>query len=92
MNLSGGASGRLRVRIGGQPVGAGGLSMTGSQVDLLTGGTLFQGTVSSLRGQEFTARVRSADETRLLVDVDLQIDQSSNTVSGSVQARPAEGS
>lgn len=92
MNLSGGASGRLRVRIGGQPVGGGGLSMTGSQVDLLTGGALFQGTITSLQGQEFSARVRSADDTRLLLDVDLQIDQASNTVSGSVQARPAEGS
>jgi hypothetical protein len=92
MNLSGGAGGRLRVRIGGQPVGGGGLSMTGSQIDLLTGGTLFQGTITALQGRQFTARVRSADDTRLLLDVDLQIDQSSNTVSDSVQSRPAEGS
>jgi sulfoxide reductase heme-binding subunit YedZ len=92
MRLSGGASGRLRVRLGGVPVAAGGLSMTGSQVDLLTGGSLFQGRVTALRGQEFTARVRSADGTAIVLRVDLDLDQAQNEVSGSLQAQPSGAS
>jgi methionine sulfoxide reductase heme-binding subunit len=92
MRLSGGASGRLRVRIGGQPVGGGGLSMTGSQVDLVTGSSLFQGQITALQGQQFTARVQSAQGSKLRLDVDLQIDQAGKTVSGSLQAQPAGAS
>lgn len=92
LRLSGGASGRLRVRLGGQPVGGGGLSMTGSQVDLITGPSLFQGTVTALEGQEFTARVRSADGSALVLQVNLNIDQADNSVSGSLQARPGGAS
>jgi methionine sulfoxide reductase heme-binding subunit len=88
LRLSGGANGRLRVRLGGQPVGGGGLSMTGSQVDLLTGASLFQGSVTALQGQEFTARVRSADGSTLRLQLNLDIDQAGNSVSGSLQARP----
>jgi sulfoxide reductase heme-binding subunit YedZ len=91
MRLSRGASGRLRVRIGGQPVGGGGLSMTGSQVDLVTDSSVFQGTITALQGQQFTARVRGGGQT-LLLDTNLQIDQASNTVSGTVRARPAGAS
>ncbi len=91
MHLSGGADGRLRVRLGGQPVNGGGLSMTGSQVDLLTGGSLFQGTITALQGQEFTARVRGTGGT-LVLQTDLQIDQGDNTVSGTVRAQPAGAS
>ena len=39
MRLSGGADGQLRVRLGGAPLPSGGLSMTGSQVDLDGAGT-----------------------------------------------------
>ncbi len=38
MRLSGGARGRLRVRLGGAPIAGGGLSLTGSQVDLIANG------------------------------------------------------
>ncbi len=92
MQMSGGADGRLRVRLGGQPVGGGGLSMTGSQVDLLTDGSLFQGSVTALQGEEFTARVRSADGSALQLQVNLDIDQADNTVSGSLQAQPSGAS
>ena len=92
LRLSGGANGRLRVRLGGQPVGGGGLSMTGSQVDLLTSGSVFQGSVTALQGQEFTARVRSADGSALQLQVNLQIDHANNTVSGSIQAQPSGAS
>jgi methionine sulfoxide reductase heme-binding subunit len=92
LRLSGSATGRLRVRLGGQPVGGGGLSMTGSQVDLITGQSLFQGTVTALQGQELTARVRSADGAALVLQVKLDIDQADNSVSGSLQARPSGAS
>jgi sulfoxide reductase heme-binding subunit YedZ len=91
MHLSGGASGTLRVRLGGQPVGGGGLSMTGSQVDLLTGGSVFQGTITALQGQEFTARVRGPGGT-LQLQADLQIDQANNAVSGTLRADPSGAS
>jgi sulfoxide reductase heme-binding subunit YedZ len=91
MRLSGGGSGQLRVRIGGQPVGDGGLSMTGSQVDLLTGGTVFQGTITNLQGQQFTARVQGGGSA-LILQADLQLDQENNTVSGSLQAQPSGAS
>lgn len=92
MRLSGGASGRLRVRLGGVPVAAGGLSMTGSQVDLLTGGSLFQGRVTALRGREFKAWVRRADGWALFLQVNLDIDQADNAVSGALQAHPTGAS
>ena len=38
MNLTGGAHGRLRIRLAGSPLTDGGLSLTGSQVDLLLNG------------------------------------------------------
>jgi hypothetical protein len=62
--------------------------MTGSQVDLITDSSVLQGTITALQGQQFTARVRGGGQT-LLLDANLQIDQASNTVSGTVRARPA---
>jgi hypothetical protein len=92
MHLSGGASGTMRVRIGGQPIGGGGLSMTGSQVDLVARRSVFQGTITALQGQQFTARVRSAGGSKLQLQVNLQIDQVNSTVSGSLQARASGAS
>jgi hypothetical protein len=89
MRMSGGASGRLRVRIGGEPIDGGGLSMTGSQVDLLTGGGVFQGRITALQGAEFTARVRGSGGSALVLQADLQLDQENNSVSGSLHAQPA---
>jgi hypothetical protein len=66
--------------------------MTGSQVDLIAGQSLFQGAVTSLQGQEFTARVRSADGSALVLQVNLNIDQADKSVSGSLQARPSGAS
>jgi DMSO/TMAO reductase YedYZ heme-binding membrane subunit len=92
LRLSGGAGGRLRVRLGGEPAGGGGLSMTGSQVDLLTEGYVFQGPVTALQGQQFTARVQRADGWALVLKVNLDIDQADNTVTGSLQAEPTGAS
>jgi DMSO/TMAO reductase YedYZ heme-binding membrane subunit len=92
MRLSGGTSGRLRVRLAGQPSAGGGLSMTGSQVDLLTPGTgVMAGQITQLQGTEFIAHVLNRSGA-LDLHARLNIDTQSNAVSGSVDAHQAGGS
>ena len=87
--VSGQVRGRFRVRIAGQPIG-GGLSMTGSQVDLALAGapSVLQGTINDLRGTQFTARV--ADSQGSVVDLRavLQINDQSNVVTGTLSGAP----
>jgi hypothetical protein len=91
MQLHGGASGRLRVRLAGQPSPGGGLSMTGSQVDLLTPTTgVMTGQITSLQGTEFIAHVLSRSGA-LDLHANLNIDSQTNSVSGSVHASRAGG-
>jgi hypothetical protein len=91
LHLSGGERGRLRVRLAGQPSPGGGLSMTGSQVDLLIPSTgVMAGQITSLQGTEFTARVVGSGG-RLNVHARLNIDSQTNVVSGSVAASPVGG-
>jgi sulfoxide reductase heme-binding subunit YedZ len=85
MRFSGGAAGRLRVRMGGVPIEGGGLSMTGSQVVLQDGPWVMEGQISSLEGQQFVARVRAGNAS-LDLQANLQIDTQANTVSGTLQA------
>jgi len=88
LRLMGGAAGRLRVRIGGTPLAGGGLSMTGSQVDLLLRGypAVFTGTLRALQGTAFIARVRAATGAALTLDGELAIDQSTDAVTGRLRA------
>ena len=91
LHVNGHVRGRLRVRLGGVPIDAGGgLSMTGSQVDLAVAGepSALQGSIVSLRGEEFIARVRSGGRT---VDLraQLQIDNNNNTVTGTLSGSPS---
>jgi hypothetical protein len=91
LNLRGSVRGRLRVRLGGVPIGGGGgLSMTGSQVDLAVAGqsSVLQGRIASLRGEEFDARL-SNGPTTVDVHVQLQIDTDNNTVTGTLSGAPA---
>jgi sulfoxide reductase heme-binding subunit YedZ len=87
--VSGQVRGQLRVRIAGQPVG-GGLSMTGSQVDLAAAGqpTAFEGQITSLRGEQFDASVRNSAGDVLDLTVQLQIDNQSDTVTGTLSGSP----
>ncbi len=88
LHLVGPLIGRLRVRLAGSPIAGGGLSMTGSQVDLLLGartGALLAGTITSLQGSDFVARVTGAGGA-LTLNVQLNIDQSTGAVSGRVRA------
>jgi hypothetical protein len=91
LNLRGSVRGRLRVRVGGVPIGGGGgLSMTGSQVDLAVAGqpSVLQGRIASLRGEQFDARL-SNGATTVDIHVQLQIDTNDNTVTGTLSGSPA---
>jgi sulfoxide reductase heme-binding subunit YedZ len=93
LRLSGGAHGRLRVRLAGVPIGGGGLSMTGSQVDLIADGlpSVLAGRVVSLQGQEFVARVRDGSGSKDNLHAVLNIDQGSGHVSGRLAVTQAGG-
>jgi hypothetical protein len=91
MQVSGQVRGRLRVRLGGVPIGGGGgLSMTGSQVDLALVGqrSVLQGRIDSLRGEEFDARLSNGGST-VDIHAQLQIDTNNNTVTGTLSGAPA---
>jgi hypothetical protein len=93
LRLHGGSSGRLRVRLAGAPIEGGGLSLTGSQVDLIARGipTVLQGQINSLQGQQFTARVDGSSGTSFLLRVQLNIDPQTSSVTGRLDAQPAGG-
>ena len=87
LRLSGGATGQLRVRLGGIPLGGGGLSLTGSQVVLQADGlaSVMEGQVVSLQGSQFVARLRGANGSHLDLNANLTINPD-NSVTGSVSA------
>ncbi len=87
LRLSGGAQGNLHVRLGGVPVQGGGLQMTGSQVVLQRAGSVMEGQISNLQGQQFTAHVQGTGGSFDL-QANLQIDNQNDTVTGSLQATP----
>ncbi len=91
LNLTGGVNGELRVRLAGTPVDGGGLSMTGSQVDLTAVGfsSAMQGRITSLQGQRFDARVSDRSGSALNLRVSLNVDNQAGTVTGSVAATRA---
>jgi sulfoxide reductase heme-binding subunit YedZ len=91
MAVSGGLRGHLRVRLAGAPTGGGGLSMTGSQVDLTAVGTpsAFQGKIVALQGQQFVARVSDSSGSVFQLSADLNIDSQSGNVTGTLSGRPA---
>lgn len=94
MSVDGHVHGRLRVRIAGVPVDAGGgLSMTGSQVDLAVAGapSALQGQITSLQGEQFEARVSDSGRTRVDLRANLSIDNRTNKVTGTLAGTPARG-
>jgi sulfoxide reductase heme-binding subunit YedZ len=92
LKLSGGARGKLRIRLAGTPIDGGGLSMTGSQVDLLASGlpSVMEGRIVSLEGQQFVARVTGAGSA-LELHANLSIDQSSGAVTGTLSGTRSRG-
>jgi methionine sulfoxide reductase heme-binding subunit len=93
MRLGGSVQGQLRVRLGGAPLQGGGLSLTGSQVDLSANGmpSVMAGQIVSLQGARFHARV--TDQSGTVVDLlaNLNIDQDNGTVTGTLTGRPVKG-
>ena len=90
MQLGGGAHGQMRVRLGGQPVASGGLSLTGSQVDLSAPGmpSVMAGQIVQLEGDRFRARVTDQSGTVVSLLANLNIDQASGTVTGTLNGQP----
>ncbi len=92
MKLQGRRHGRLRVRLAGTPLPGGGLSMTGSQVDLIADGlpSVMRGQIVSLRGEDLRARVQGGGDA-LAVHARLNIDTQTDNVSGALDVEPAGG-
>jgi hypothetical protein len=90
LRVSGGASGNLRVRMAGAPIDGGGLSMTGSQVDLSAVGlaSVMEGRILSLRGDQFLARVRDSSGSVVDLQASLNIDGQTGDVTGTMSATP----
>lgn len=91
LRISGQVKGTLRLRLGGQPLPQGGLSMTGSQVDLAAQGTpsVYQGQVTSLAGDHIVAKVTDRNGTSLQLSASLQINTQTQSVTGTLLGRPA---
>ncbi|HEY6397571.1 MAG TPA: ferric reductase-like transmembrane domain-containing protein [Solirubrobacteraceae bacterium] len=93
LQVGGGTQGQLRIRIGGAPDAAGGVSMTGSQVDLVARGlaSVAQGRIVSLRGQRVVARVRDSSGSVLNLQANLNINQTTGAVTGTLSGSPVGG-
>jgi hypothetical protein len=90
LRLSGGVTGQLRVRMGGAPLSTGGLSLTGSQVDLTGPGlrSALGGKVLSLQGNDILARVTDAYGTSMRLEANLSINQDTGAVTGTLRGTP----
>ncbi len=93
LRLSGGRAGRLRVRLAGAPLAGGGLSLTGSQVDLVAAGlpSVMAGRVVQLQGSQFVARVADSSGSSMNLQANLQIDNQTGAVAGTLSATSAAG-
>lgn len=90
MRLSGSVHGQMRVRLGGAPLPGGGLSLTGSQVDLTAPGmpSVMAGQVTSLQGDRFQAHVSDQSGTVMNLHANLSIDQNTGAISGTLDGQP----
>jgi methionine sulfoxide reductase heme-binding subunit len=93
LRVSGGAQGELRIRMAGAPDGNGGLSLTGSQVDMSASGlaSVLEGKIVSLQGQQFVARVANRSGSALDLSASLNINDQAGTVTGTLSGTSAGG-
>jgi hypothetical protein len=90
LRLGGSVTGQMRIRLGGAPLPQGGLSLTGSQIDVTAPGmpSALGGKVVSLNGDNIVARVSDVSGTVVRLEMSLSIDQSSGAVTGTMTGRP----
>lgn len=90
LRLGGSVGGQMRVRLGGSPLPQGGLSLTGSQVDLTAPGmpSAMVGRVQSLAGTSFAARVTDASGSVVELHANLSIEAGSGSVTGTLTGVP----
>jgi sulfoxide reductase heme-binding subunit YedZ len=81
---------RLRVVIHGTPLSNGGVSMDRGTVQLGAADhpNVFRGEVSNLSGTDVEASVRAANGSTVVLTMNFTVDNSSNTVAGTVTAQP----
>jgi methionine sulfoxide reductase heme-binding subunit len=93
LRLTGNVAGQMRIRLGGSPLPEGGLSLTGSQVDLTAPGmpSALAGKVLSLNGDVIVARVSDVSGNVVRLEINLSIDQSSGAVTGRITGQPIGG-
>jgi Ferric reductase like transmembrane component len=86
--MSGGATGVLEVDLIGRPLDGGGVLLDTSAVRLgpAVQPTLYQGAVSSLRGTQIVATLRSSGRPALQLTIAVQPDTTTNRVTGTVRA------
>ena len=86
--LSQGARGTLTMKLSGQPLQGGGVSMTSSHVTLrLASGAAYSGEISSLQGTSFQANVADTAGHALALQADLRIDPGTQAVVGTLDAQ-----
>jgi hypothetical protein len=91
LNVAGQHLSKMTIRIFGQPLGNGGVSMTASSVTLGSDAdpAMFKGSVTALQGTNIEARVQSANGTALTILAQLRIDPAGGNVAGTVTVQPA---
>jgi hypothetical protein len=86
---SGGNSGVLWIRLEGEPINGGGVSMTASGASYGPAGTpdAYVGKIVGLQGTQISLSLNGHSST-LSLTVDLQVDSASGTATGTVQGQP----
>jgi hypothetical protein len=88
--IHGGLKGTLRIALRGFPTPDGGVTMTSSGVAFATKGTpVFEGSIVGLDGTNVDAEVTSNSGGTYQLALDLNLDNTTNSVTGTVQGRRA---
>lgn len=88
--IHGGLQGILRIALRGLPTSDGGVSMTSSGVAFAAKGTpVFEGNIVGLDGTDVDAEVTSSSAGTYQLALNLNVDNTTNAVTGSVQGRRA---
>lgn len=89
----GAVNGQLWIRLEGTPLDGGGVAMTasGARFGPAADPNLYAGSIHALQGTQVIVGLRDAKGRRLDLDVTLNVDQATSTVTGSVHAVPAPG-